>query len=303
MGSRIRLLLVLVAGVFGIVSCMMPVQDAYNGSAITGVESSRAVTTAGFDVNFSNWSSGSGYGSSQQSTDFGNVEWTDSYASRSTISSGLLKVQYPSGKYGTANTGRQFKVSLPSVNERYLEYTVKFDSTFDFGDNAAGTAKEGTHGRGGKLPGLAGGTAPTGGEASNGNGFSARLMWRDKDPTNGYASAGNGKAWLLMYLYYWDAGNNVIEGYMPLGAYQISKNTTYTIKERVKMNTGSKNKDGQLQVWVNGSSKLNLSNLNWADSAKCKVDKFYFSTFIGGGDSTWNLKTTSYTYFDNLKSW
>jgi hypothetical protein len=72
----------------------------------------------------------------------------------------FLRVTYTGAVYGPADGGVQFIVPLSgSFDELYLAYRVRFAVGFDFV-------------RGGKLPGLVGGTHPTGCVANDG-GFSA----------------------------------------------------------------------------------------------------------------------------------
>jgi len=92
----------------------------------------------------------------------------------------VLAVDYPKGAVGPQNGGAQFVIDLPAKTAYTLRYSLKFAENFDFRI-------------GGKLPGLtSGGEKWTGGvRPLNGEGFSARLMWRE-----------NGRAEL--YLYYID---------------------------------------------------------------------------------------------------
>jgi len=78
-----------------------------------------------------------------------------------------LEVHYPAGEDGTKGTGAQWQLDFDqSYEEAWLRYRFKFRNGFDFV-------------RGGKLPGFAGGSAPTGNRQADGsNGFAARMMWR-----------------------------------------------------------------------------------------------------------------------------
>lgn len=85
-----------------------------------------------------------------------------------------LRVRYPAG---TSSPGEEPRggagfysdpPSLQGADRACLSYMVRFPADFDFV-------------RGGKLPGLYGGEAPSGGEEVDGvNGFSMRLMWREE---------------------------------------------------------------------------------------------------------------------------
>jgi hypothetical protein len=76
----------------------------------------------------------------------------------------VLEITIPKG---TESDGGSFwRLNLPGgLTDATFEYDIMFGNNFNFV-------------RGGKLPGLAGGTAPGGGSTDK-NGFSARLMWRE----------------------------------------------------------------------------------------------------------------------------
>jgi hypothetical protein len=95
---------------------------------------------------------------------------SDSSGSTTNKSSTVLQVTYPSGGFGSTQSGSQM-VSLWNSSSGFqtmlLSYEVAFDASFPFV-------------QGGKLPGLRGGPQDTcsGGDQSNGTCFSTRLMWR-----------------------------------------------------------------------------------------------------------------------------
>ena len=83
----------------------------------------------------------------------------------------VLEIKYPQGKVGQEEDagGAQWRLRFEeSFNKCTAEYQVMFPIGFDFV-------------KGGKLPGLCGGTSPAGGKKSDGSdGFSARIMWRER---------------------------------------------------------------------------------------------------------------------------
>ena len=87
-------------------------------------------------------------------------------------------MSYPAGTYGVAQNGAIWWVPLGGNFERAtFSYRIRFTNGFDWP-------------RGGKLPGLAGGRANTGGHPSTGlDGWSARNMWK-KDNVIQYVSRG-----------------------------------------------------------------------------------------------------------------
>ncbi|MDR1759704.1 MAG: hypothetical protein LBR60_04175 [Fibrobacter sp.] len=83
----------------------------------------------------------------------------------------VLRVKYPAGCVGPNDTpigcGMQIKWPIPeTADTMWVSYRLKFETGFEFV-------------KGGKLPGLCGGKCYTGGiTPSQGDGWSARIMWR-----------------------------------------------------------------------------------------------------------------------------
>lgn len=194
-----------------------------------------------------------------------------------------LRITYPAGQFGTANTGCQVPLEFTPQNEMYMSYNLRFSENFTWGTTSYG----------GKLPGLAGGANCSGGDdcSSGTQGFTARFMWRT-----------GGK--IILYLYHmdkpgtygedidltWPSGDDVV----------FEKGKWYHIMERVKINTNGTTYDGEVQVWVNGQEVLLLTGLRFTSNGD-KVDNLYISTFHGGSDATWAPVETCYTWLDDVK--
>ncbi|MDG0811106.1 polysaccharide lyase [Cohnella rhizosphaerae] len=179
-----------------------------------------------------------------------------------------LKVLYPQGKIGPENSGYQSPFQLPSADEYYLSYWVKFSQDFSWGTTEY-AGKVGI--------GLAGGGACSGGEVCTGeNGFSSRLIWRK----GGQAA-----------IYYYSMGH--AGEYGDYAVLQHNGSDVYYPKEqwvnivqRLKVNTvtnGQANPDGEIEIWYNGQSAAKITGLRFVTNAD-KVDKAYFSSFAGGSD-------------------
>ena len=170
-----------------------------------------------------------------------------------------LRVGYPAGSVGPSEGGGQFRVRLPARDEYYLSYMLKFEEGFDFR-------------RGGKLPGLCGGRANTGGNRPTGDGWSARYMWR-----------GDGR--IVVYLYHLD---------------QRGRYGDYQLTQRIRVNTPGE-PDGHLQVWVDGREALHRQDIRYRSVPGAQVDTFYFSTFHGGNTPDWAPRTDSFALFDQFR--
>ena len=229
--------------------------------------------TDGFTANFSNYGNGAAYGRNECAADMGNCVYWLSEAN-SEVNDGNLRVRFQGKQFGPAGAiGAAVQVNRDRVYT--LEYKVRFDKDFEWK-------------LGGKLPGLAGGDRPTGGDdTSGGNGFSTRYMWR-KDGR------------MVVYAYYegkpadkkfgedWECEINFVP------------ERWYTLRQKVTVNTGNQ-ANGKVEVWVDGSKKLTKTGLLLMSNGSNGVDFVLFDTFMGGADSTWAPSGNQYLRMDNFK--
>ena len=206
-----------------------------------------------------------------------------------------IRVRYPKGGEGPGEGGAQWIAELDEgYEEAYLSYRVKFADGFDFV-------------RGGKLPGLAGGSAPSGSAPADGvRGWSGRLMWRTdfrgvtgepEQRTSGLISyAKHVKSGLEM------DGRQEDEVFVvePDGIQsEIVSDRWYAIRQRVVMNTPGQ-RDGILQVWLDGRLVLDQNDIQWRDTPDLQIDRLFFSTFFGGGEA-WKSSQEEFAFFDDFK--
>ncbi len=137
---------------------------------------------------------------------------------------------------------------------------------------------------GGKLPGLAGGNMPTGGNHSDG-GFSARFMWREGGQ-------------LVVYAYYPGMSNNWGED-IPVG-FTLPVGKWTTIRQEIVMNDQGRS-NGVLKVWINGNLLLSRSDMTWRTRSEVNVDRFLYSSFYGGNEPKWAPSTTTYAEFADFE--
>jgi hypothetical protein len=156
-------------------------------------------------------------------------------------------------------SGHTAKLPISPGRDYLFEYRVRFDTGFDWS-------------RGGKMPGLAGATAPTGCVTVTGTGFTARMMWHGGGRLTGYTYALDQNT---------GCGNSIETGF------NFAVGRWYNIKERVKLNTGS-NKNGVLQLWVDDRMVIDRSNIPWMnESPTRRIDLVYIQTFFGGSTLDW----------------
>jgi len=206
----------------------------------------------------------------------------------------VLQLTIP--KNSLSDGGFFWRLKLPKDSEDVIfEYDIMFGNNFNFV-------------RGGKLPGLAGGTAPGGGSKDK-NGFSARLMWRAaisyeelchlvKDPK----LAGKKdihKPYLVQYTYYPDKrsrkwGKDQVYEHNNKKIF-IRPNKWYNIKMHMKLAKDPTKKDTIL-AWVNDNRVL-YKRLNLRKSKAYGIDQVQFSLFFGGNDPSWATKKKEKIYF------
>ena len=208
----------------------------------------------------------------------------------------VLQINYPKGEVGKGPLWN-YKFEKP-VDEYMLEYKVRVPNDFDFV-------------RGGKLPGLYGGSGPAGGASvAEADGFSARIMWRelgvlcqyvyymDKDPES---------HWGKNYLWMKGLNKNMpitrdmwktMNEYFNDRVY-IVPGKWHTLKTYIKMNTLGK-EDGKIVSWCDGEEVVNV-NLRFRNDLSFGIDRFKFTTFFGGNEETWAPTKDEKMYFKDFR--
>ena len=216
------------------------------------------------------------YDASRLKADWGRIKWSDLSDRVNVVSVGAtgqaLDVFYPRGVHGDEASAAQFLVALPDADAYWLDYRVRFAADFDFR-------------LGGKLPGLAGGKANTGGHRPTGDGWSSRYMWRRQ-----------GK--LVVYLYHLDqptdyGDDQPLNAAAPTGAW-------IRLTQHVRVNTPGR-ADGVLRVWIDGRPALARTDLRYRTDPAAVVNRFYFSTFYGGSGDQWSPERDGHAQFDDFR--
>jgi hypothetical protein len=200
------------------------------------------------------------------------VDGPEAYAGKS------LQILYPAGTYGPGPGGAQWRLELgDSYDELYLAYKIRFGDEFNFV-------------KGGKLPGLVGGAANTGGKVPTGrDGWSARMMWRPMGA-------------IVFYVYHMDQHGTWGEDMVwRLDGRQVyfEPGVWYQLEHRVVINTPGE-PDGVLQGWLDGELAFERTDLRFRDVDSFAIDALYFSTFFGGNDKTWATRKDETITFDDF---
>lgn len=205
-----------------------------------------------------------------------NIEVMEDYSNRF---SKVLRVRYPKGSASPTVSrneqapvgGAQFFADLgmqPQDSLR-LSYYVRFSKDFDFV-------------KGGKLPGLFGGTVNDGRKIPDGtNGFSTRYMWRKNGRGEVYAYLPTSK----------EHGTSIGRG-----NWRFKPGKWHHLEQEVVLNQLGQS-DGRIRVWLDGEKVLDEAGLIFRTIDTLKIEGILFSTFFGGGDSSWATPKDVYVDF------
>lgn len=194
----------------------------------------------------------------------------------------VLKVNYASGsasplsstEYGSPIGGTQFfaDLGLPPQDSLCLSYYVRFSKDFNFV-------------KGGKLPGLFGGTINDGRKIPDGtNGFSTRFMWRRSGDGEVYAYLPSSR----------EHGTSIGRG-----QWRFQPGVWHHLEQHIILNQPGR-QDGQVSVWLDGKPVFNANALTFRTTNSLKIEGILFSTFFGGGDPSWATPKPVYTEFANF---
>lgn len=184
----------------------------------------------------------------------------------------ILRVVYPEGTSSPSDTresgergGGGFYTApdiLGGSEHACLRYRVRFPDTFDFV-------------KGGKLPGIYGGEAPSGGhQAAGDNGFSMRLMWRE---------GGQGELYAYVVKPQSDSGYGASLG---RGSWHFSRGEWMALEMELVLNTPGL-ADGAVRLWVNDEPVFEREGVIYRDTPRVTIDGLMFSTFFGGTGADW----------------
>jgi hypothetical protein len=191
-----------------------------------------------------------------------------------TLGQGLhgLQAVYPKGSYDPAAAhkagaplgGAQFRTAftgmgLAASSELGVRFRVLLQDNFQFV-------------RGGKLPGLYGGTANTGGRVPTGlDGFSVRFVWQAE-------------------------GDGALSAYLPtsgkwgtvfgLGHWRFVPGRSTDLTLYLKLNTPGV-ADGVIAAWADDALVVYAPDVLFRNAAELTIDGFFFSTFFGGSTPDW----------------
>jgi len=224
------------------------------------------------------------YSSAMARNDFYGTNISSWKDNRAEIIDKMLRVKLMPGD---VNQGFYPQFDIVDGTSYEVSFDVKFAKDFDWR-------------AGGKLGvGFGIGDVIAGGDPTNGNGGSARIMWNQTS---------SGKIIFKPYLYYTGMpdqyGTNVVNSAFYPQSGSLKDDTWYNIKMRVKSNTNFE-ANGSIEVKINGLEILNSKTINWGDNTGGKnkgwIKTLMFQTFRGGQGAEWESAVEDYIFYDNIQ--
>lgn len=213
------------------------------------------------------------FSSSLQKENYFRVWWLENISFHS---NGEMKIQFPQGSYKPSWEiiwGAWFIKLLPDSSDRIrLSYKVMFPEQFDFV-------------KGGKLPWLCWGTCPTWWSDAE-EWFSVRFMWRK---------------WGKVELYTYSPDKNTQYGESHSESmFEFIPWKYYTVSMEVILNQiGMKN--GEIAYFIDTNELFRQKWLFFRTNQDITIDKFLFSSFFWGSDSSWATPKNTEIFFKDFK--
>lgn len=186
----------------------------------------------------------------------------------------IIEHSYIPSSSGTPYVGRRFNLSHP-VSEATLTFDMKLDKDFEFI-------------KGGKMHGLAGGTATTGCRPVDANGWSVRMMWRE-----------TGRP--VLYIYHQDRKARCGDDTPVFSNFNFKPETWYKISLYVKLNSAIGSRDGIVSLYIDETKQAEANGLNLTGNLNKKIEYFLYSSFYGGNDPSWSPSKTTIAFYDNFE--
>lgn len=194
----------------------------------------------------------------------------------------VLQVKYAKNIVGMVNGGVQWRMNFGrSFDELYLQYKIMFERGFNFV-------------KGGKLPGLSGGSNPGGG-ADSSKGFSARIMWRENGQIEQYVYHPGREGNWGRDLFFHNLSSKNLE------LMKFKPGVWHTVKTKIKIkNEFSWKNEGYIVSWLDGKLAIfqAVKLKEWEE--KYGIDNLNFCTFFGGNTPEWAPIKEEKVYFKEI---
>ncbi len=227
-------------------------------------------------VDYSRWADGQTYATAEATTDWPTLVWYeepgDAFIREFPAGSGRkwLEPRFKAGTHTKGAHGCKFAAALAPSDSYTVEYAIHFPADWEF--SQANTHPYG----GGKLPGLSGGSHPSGGLGKP-DGMSARPMWRRDNRFSTEI-----QNYLELYLYWTTQTEKYGDRFFVQG---VEAGKTYTMKLQVVL--GTPDTDGTVRMWIDGALRLEKHFRFLQPGQDWKLSQYMHNVFYGGNDPTW----------------
>ncbi|GAA5837538.1 hypothetical protein JCM3766R1_006837 [Sporobolomyces carnicolor] len=209
-----------------------------------------------------------------------------------------LSVMYPKGQYTQGEDGGaslSLDVFGQGKTRAMISYEVGFETNFDFV-------------KGGKLPGLFGGSGTCSGGRDSESCFSARFMWRAEGAGEGATKKLSAPLYTYIPLYdgqcdesvtcHGDFGQSYNRGSFKFSAGQYTTLTEIAILNSDPSRDGTE-ANGYLAVYDGETLAFERSDLVWRTNATVFFSKVMAQTFFGGSTADYASTALTHTFYKN----
>ena len=84
------------------------------------------------------------------------------------------------------------------------------------------------------------------------------------------------------------------------GAFRFHHHKWHKIRQEVHLNRNPGEK-GYVKLWVDDHAEVHVTDIIMRDNTHFDIDGIFFSTFYGGGDSSWACPADTHTYYRNFR--
>lgn len=87
---------------------------------------------------------------------------------------------------------------------------------------------------------------------------------------------------------------------MGTGSFRFHHHKWHKIRQEVHLNEQPGEK-GYIKLWLDNNAEVYITDVVMRHNTDFDIDGLLFSTFYGGGDSSWACPRDTYTYFRNFR--
>jgi hypothetical protein len=217
--------------------------------------------------------------------------------SNENITGPVLRATYPQGSFSSETGGSQwYNLWNTTAGSKFQTMLVSYEVAFDEGFDWV---------KGGKLPGLRGSTksnlagcsSDKEKEADTIDCFDTRLMWRRNGQGEVYAHIPTTNGLCNQTGVTCSTESTSLQR----GTFGFVSGQWNRISLLVRLNDPPNVANGNIQLYYNDLKAIDQQNLQIRTNAQVYANGFYFSTFFGGSDNSWETPRETHTYYRNIR--